>query len=172
MMQLFTKTSSCIKQVRSTRPITGSRLGSPRCISIYIPKTHFTSFFDKKRPYFGWLILQNRGHSSIYTPVETIYIYIYVYIYIYIHQFKKCSSTTRDVFHGPVRTGAVACASPHRKTRRKTGTNDLLVHVHAAKHHAMPPNQGMFVSMSVPAPIEPKYICLWTLFTTHVKKHM
>ena len=85
MMQLFTKTSSCIKQVRSTRPITGSRLGSPRCISIYIPKTHFTSFFDKKRPYFGWLILQNRGHSSIYTPVETIYIYIYMYTYIYIY---------------------------------------------------------------------------------------
>ena len=29
--------------------------------------------FDRKRPYFGWLVVQNRGHSG------SRYIYIYIY---------------------------------------------------------------------------------------------
>ena len=39
--------------------------------------------FDRKRPYFGWLVVQNRGHSG------SRYIYIYTNIIIYVGRTSK-----------------------------------------------------------------------------------
>ena len=76
------------------------------CIYIYIPRAHLTSVLIGKKSYFGWLVIQNRGHSG------SRYVIYYMILY---------DRSSPDGSHGLRTHSHMLCFAASRSTGSSAG---------------------------------------------------